>query len=93
MYQSTYLLALYKLCKIALLIHIKDDDRHIAFTAKGKSGLVHNLETIFNSLIKAEFLILYCIRILFRVCSIYTVNTCSLEKSIRSDFEGTEGSA
>ena len=53
MYQCTDLFSLHKLGKIAFLIHIKDDDRHITLAAKCKSGLIHYLKTVFDSLVEA----------------------------------------
>ena len=52
MYQCSDLLTLHQLGKIALLIHVKDDDRHITLAAKRKRCLVHDLETVLDSLVK-----------------------------------------
>ena len=58
MYQCSDLFSFYEFCKVALLIHIEHDNRHVTLAAKCKCSLVHNFETILNSLVKAEFLIL-----------------------------------
>ena len=92
MYECADLLALYELCEVALLVHVEHDDRHVALTAECERCLVHDLEAVLDCLVKAEFLILDCRRILLRVCSLDSVNSCTLEEGIRSDFKRTESS-
>ena len=79
MYQCYDFLALYKLGQIALLIHIEDNDRHISFAAESECSLVHNLETILDSLVEAKLLILDRRRILIRIRCIDSIHTSSLE--------------
>ena len=93
MYQSTDLLALYKLCEVALLVHVEDDDRHVALTAERESWLVHDLETILDRLVEAQLLILYGCRVLLRICCLDSVYACSLEESIGSNLKSAESCA
>ena len=62
MHKCADLLALYEFCQIALLVHVEDDDRHVAFTAKSECCLVHHLETVLDRLVETEFLVLHCRR-------------------------------
>ena len=52
MYEGADLFALYELRQIALLVHIENDDRHVAFAAECERRLVHDLETVFDRLVK-----------------------------------------
>ena len=90
MYQCPYLLSFNEFGKIAFLIHIEHDDRHVAFTAKSESRLVHDLETVLDRLVKAKFIIFDSRRILFRVCSIYSIHARTFKKSVRSDLQCAE---
>ena len=93
MYQCSNLLSFHELGKVALLVHVEDDDRHVALTAESECCLVHHLETVLDRLVEAELLILHGIRILFRVSRIDAVHAGSLEKSVCTDFKGTRRAA
>ena len=93
MYQCSYLLAFDELGKVALLIHVEDDDRHVALAAERESCLVHHLEAVLDRLVECEFVLLHSSRVLLRIGCIDSVDSRSLEKSIRTDLERPEGRA
>ena len=90
MYKGSDLLAFDELGEITLLIHIKDDDRHVSLTTKGEGCLIHYLKTVFNSLIECQLFILHCRRILLGISSVHSINACSLKKGICTNFQSTE---
>ena len=90
MKQGTEFLATYKLLQVALDIHIKHYDRHIAVPAQGESRLVHNLQMLLHRLVEGQFIILYGGRVLLRVGGVDSIHPRSLQKHVGTDFKGSQ---
>ena len=78
--------------EIPLCVHVKHNDRHVAFAAQRKGCLVHDLEVVFKGLVKGKILIFDGGRVFLRICGINAVDPRAFQKGIRSDFKSPERS-
>ena len=79
--------------EVAALVHVEDDDGHVAVGAEGVGGLVHDLEALGDGLVEGEFVVFDGGGVFFRVGGVDAVDAGAFQQGVRTDLEGAEGGA
>ena len=74
-------------------MHVEDDDRHVAFAAKGESRLVHDFEAAGDGFVEGELVVFDGVRVFFRVGRVDSVDVGAFQQGVGLDFKGTQRGA